>query len=222
MIGVFDSGRGGLAAFREIRRAMPHADIAYLADRKNAPYGTKSRNELVRLVSEDIKRLSEIGAEKILIACCTASSVYDALPEQYRRISLPIIEPTAMAALGATRGSITVFATEATVRSSAFSRAIARLCPICSVCELAAQRLVRLIEYGAPRDAVFAEVSELVSKMPDSTDTVVLGCTHFSFAREEFSRLLGDGVQIIDSASVGARCIIEKESDVGFGRCLYT
>ena len=74
MLGVFDSGVGGLAALRELRRLLPFEDMIYLADKENAPYGTKTEDELVALVREDVKRLRELGAEKILMACCTAST----------------------------------------------------------------------------------------------------------------------------------------------------
>ena len=82
MIGVFDSGVGGYCAFRELRRLLPREDMVYLADRKNAPYGTKSEDEIIAFTKANIKRLREIGARKILIACCTASSVYNSLDEE--------------------------------------------------------------------------------------------------------------------------------------------
>jgi glutamate racemase len=221
MIGVFDSGRGGLAAASAIRKALPHADIAYLADRKNAPYGTKKKAELVRLVSEDIRRLVDIGCDRILIACCTASTVHSELSECYQRISLPIIAPTArLAAWGATAG-VTVFATEATVRSGEFGRKISECDPTLSVSEVAAQNLVRLIEEGATRDRLYREVAMLARAVSGDTDTVVLGCTHFSFAKEIFGELL-PSVRIIDSATVGAQCIISAATDSGRGRCIFT
>lgn len=122
MIGIFDSGVGGLASFSELRRLLPLADIAYLADRKNAPYGTKKKDVLKRLVCEDIELLRRLGCNKILIACCTASTVHRELPEESRRISFPIIKQTANAAAG--YRSVAVIATEHTVRSHAFSKEI--------------------------------------------------------------------------------------------------
>lgn len=222
MIGVFDSGRGGLAAAALIRRAMPFADVVYLADRENAPYGTKSKEELVFLVGEDIRRLLEIGAEKILIACCTASTVYDLLPDNCRAVSVPIVRPTAMAAASITEGSVAVFATEATVRSGSFGREIKSVKKDCSVKEIPAQSLVGLVELGADRDTLLKEVARLCKKLPPDTDTVILGCTHFSLVRELFAVTLGGGVSIVDAARVGAECIInEKTCAVGNGRCIY-
>ena len=81
MIGVFDSGDGGLLAVEKIRERSPECDLIFLADRENAPYGTKSRTEIIRITKRNIKRLKELGASRILIACCTASSVYGELSE---------------------------------------------------------------------------------------------------------------------------------------------
>lgn len=222
MIGVFDSGRGGLAALGEIRRALPHADVVYLADRKNAPYGTKSRGELIRLVSRDIERLMQIGAQKILIACCTASTVYPYLDEKYRRVSVPIINPTARLAARKSGGCVTVFATRATVASGAFSEELHSFVPSLSVKEIEAQGLVSLVESHARETAVSAEVKRLIGLMPDGCDTVVLGCTHFSFAKKIFSGLLGKEISVIDSAAVGAGVIIKKTPNLGNGRIIYS
>ena len=222
MIGVFDSGRGGLAAACSIRRTMPFADIVYLADRENAPYGTKSREQLVFLVCEDIRRLLEIGAEKILIACCTASTVYDLLPERYKAVSVPIVQPTAKAAANLTKGSVSVFATEATVKSGAFEREIKNEVIDCAVKEIPAQNLVKLVEFGADTDKILKEVKKLCENLPSETDTVILGCTHFSFAREQFALCLGADVRIVDAAAVGANCIINKKIGAsGNARCIY-
>ena len=123
VIGVFDSGVGGLASARVLRSRLKAENIIYLADRKNAPYGTKSKEELISLVSNDILRLKNYGCRICLIACCTASSVYEHLDNELKKISLPIIEP---AALLASRGrKIAVIATEHTVESSVFKQKIA-------------------------------------------------------------------------------------------------
>ena len=90
MIGVLDSGRGGLVAYKELRRLMPRVDITYLADRKNAPYGNKNPSEILRLTECGIRRLCDVGCEMVLIACCTASSLHEMLPEELRNISIPI------------------------------------------------------------------------------------------------------------------------------------
>ena len=97
MIGIFDSGAGGLCALRELARLLPDEKKIYLTDRKNLPYGTKSEGELVLLVSENIRKLRFMGCEKILLACCTASTIHPLLPKEYKELSLPIIGAAARA-----------------------------------------------------------------------------------------------------------------------------
>ena len=222
MIGVFDSGKGGMASVRVIRQILPRVNIAYLADRKNAPYGTKSQAELQSLVCEDVRRLRDIGAEKILIACCTASSVYASLSDSDREISVPIIAPAAnLAARLTKKRSIAVIATEATVASSAFRREILRCNPKISVSEIACQELVGLIESGSCADSLSEytrRISEKISNL--GCDTLILGCTHFSYARDTFQKFLS-GVRIVDSAAVGALQILNQIKTEENGKILY-
>lgn len=223
MIGVFDSGVGGYCAFREIRRLLPREDIVYLADRKNAPYGTKSEDEIIAFTRANIKRLRSIGVEKILIACCTASSVYDALDEGEREISLPIITPGAkMAASGK---KIAVIATERTVKSRAFSREIAKFSDS-PVVEFPAQRLVSLVEGGC-RDGRInreceTELDRIAGLVKESkADRLVLGCTHFSHLESELGRRCG--VKTVSPAREGATKLLKmiKNHRCESGRTIY-
>lgn len=212
MIGIFDSGVGGFNAYYEVRKALLHSDIAYLADRKHAPYGTKEKDELVRLVKNDVKRLRELGCSAILIACCTASTVYFELDEEERKISIPIITPAAKKA--ADGASIAVIATDATVRSHSFREEISRYSAEASITEIPAQALVGMIERGArcknlsPSDEkTLCNVCEEIKA--HSPDTLVLGCTHFSHLEEEFRHRL-TGVRIISPAREGAQELIRR------------
>lgn len=223
MIGVFDSGVGGYCAFREIRRLLPRENIVYLADRKNAPYGTKSEDEIIALTKADIKRLKAVGARKILIACCTASSVYDYLDEGEREISLPIITPAAkIAALGR---KIAVIATERTVKSEIFSREIAKFSSS-PVVEFPAQKLVALVESGCRDGRITHEceielcrIKELVEE--SEADTLVLGCTHFSHLEGEFGRRCG--IKTVSPAREGALALVKmiKNHRKERGRTIY-
>ena len=109
MIGIFDSGVGGLTALAELRRLLPNADMIYLADRENAPYGNKSEEQILAAAEGCIKRLTEAGADKILIACCTASTLHHRLSESARRISTPIILPAARAAIRRSKSILFMF-----------------------------------------------------------------------------------------------------------------
>ena len=147
MIGVFDSGDGGLLAVEKIRERSPECDLIFLADRENAPYGTKSRAEIIRITKRNIKRLKELGASRILIACCTASSIYGELSEEEKSIAVPIIMPSARRAASITKtGKIAVISTEATARSGAFERALKSLLPCPAIYTEPAGELVSLIE----------------------------------------------------------------------------
>ena len=214
MIGVLDSGRGGLVAYKELRRLMPRVDITYLADRKNAPYGNKSPGEILRLTERGIKRLWDMGCEIILIACCTASSLHEMLPEELKKVSIPIITPTARLCEGSR--SVLVIATEHTARSGAFSKEIRRFSNA-SVRETPMQPLVDLIEWG--RDTKNAV--ERIVKMCEGYDTLILGCTHFSHLFDELRARLPE-VKILSPAHIGASEITRIKVDRGRGRDIYT
>lgn len=214
MIGVFDSGVGGLCAFSELRRLLPREDIIYLADRKNAPYGTKTKEELIALTKKDIQRLREMGVRQILIACCTASTVYSYLDFDEREISLPIITPAAE--LAAKYGRVYVIATRHTAESGAFGRAI-RHFGGSLVIESAEQELVRLVESGS-RDGRLSRACECeIDRIAEdikraNAEALVLGCTHFTHLEGEFKKRLS-GVKIISPAKLGAYALYEKIKD---------
>ena len=194
MLGIFDSGKGALAVLDRVRELYPSADITVLCDTENAPYGTKEQDEILAIVRRNLLRLVSAGASRVLIGCCTASTVYERLGKIERAISTPIIYPTVKAAVRTTlSGKIGVLATAATVRSHAFSDEIRRLAPECTVVESAAGELVELVE-GWDGKALSEKDSDTVrnSLLPfldGETDTLVLGCTHFPHLAEEIRRI---------------------------------
>ena len=214
MIGVLDSGRGGLVAYKELRRLMPKSDITYLADRKNAPYGNKHPDEILRLTECGIRRLSDTGCEIILIACCTASTLHEMLPEELRNISIPIITPTARHCEKSR--SVLVIATEHTVKSGAFSREIKRFSDA-SVREIPMQPLVSLIEWGRDTKGAIDEIT----KMCDGFDTLILGCTHFSHLFGDLRARLPE-VKILSPAHIGANEVRKIKTSRGCGLDRYT
>ena len=224
MIGVFDSGVGGLSAFTELRRLLPRCDAVYLADRENAPYGTKTKDELIRLVRRDVERLRNMGCGEILVACCTASSVVPYLDYEERHRVLPIISPAAKEAAKLAR--VTVIATEHTVRASAFKNEINRLSHT-DVQEIACQRLVSLVENGV-RDGKLTKECELEleniceSVKKHRSEGIVLGCTHFSHLEKTIKNLLPDA-EVISPAKIGARELARRSQYFsGSGKTIYT
>lgn len=225
MIGVFDSGVGGLTALAELRRLLPRTDMIYLADREHAPYGTKSEEEILSLAENCIKRLITAGAEKILIACCTASTLHSRLTEGERRITTPIIAPAARAAQRVSRGKIAVIATEATVRSHAFSRELLAIGE-CEVTEHAAQELVAMVESGASdQNPLSSEEKSTLSRLLEPieasrADTLILGCTHFPHLRGHIAAML-PCVKLISPSREGALEIARSTEDRGDGRTIF-
>lgn len=225
MIGVFDSGAGGITVMRELRAISPSCDLVFFPDRKNAPYGIKSEKELVRLVERDIELLISHGADEVLMACCTASTVHQLINKSLRKRSIPIIKPTAKAAARATAsGRVGVIATEATVRSGAFSKELSAL-GIHEVTELASGRLVDIIERGA-RDGSLAEKdarwlsAHLAPLREHGIDTLILGCTHFPHLWGEISARLPE-VKIISSSREAAIEAVKNTRPTGNGKTVY-
>jgi glutamate racemase len=223
MIGVFDSGVGGLTVLGAIRSALPSADICFLADRKNAPYGTKSEPELLAATKGAISKLQKRGAGKILMACCTASTVYRLLSPEERRICIPIINPTARRAAEITKcRRIGVIATERTVKSHAFKNELREILPDAEVTEIPAQCLVSLAEecdsaaYASTK--AINEIEKILSPIKEiCPDTLILGCTHFPIFKQIISDRLPD-TAIVSCSQEGARALSSVSEDEGCGR----
>ena len=220
MIGVLDSGVGGENTVRELF-GIASADVVLMKDTKNAPYGTKGADELAKITNDNIEHLLSLGAERVLIACCTASTVWDMLGERAREYSIPIIRPTAEAARAATHtGRIAAVATAGTVARRAFSRAL----PGLSVTELAAGELVGAVEGGMRDGSVGEEDEKFLRRVLDplshaGADTLILGCTHFPSLGESIGRIVREyGIRnIISSARCGAEALVREYPHHGGG-----
>ena len=230
MIGILDSGAGGLFALSVLREKLPTADLCFFADRDNAPYGNKERGELSRLLRCGIARLKSAGCDRILIACCTASTVFDTLSPSDQSVTLPIILPTARAAAMKTQTNrVAVISTEATWRSDAFAREISRINPKITVSSYPAQPLVSLIESGAVDGSITPssrrKIKDVLAPLFGvEFDTLVLGCTHFSHIERELMDIFAGRVQTVSSAREGAMELIRKtpKKDLcGHGTTIY-
>ena len=225
MLGIFDSGVGGLTALREIKRISPETDVCFLQDRQNAPYGTKTELEIVSLVKKNIKTLLDFGAKKVLMACCTASTVYESLTEIERKIAVPIIDFAAEASVKISKNArIGVIATERTVKSRAFTKSIKKLAPKAEVFELATQSFVALVE-GGGRDFNLDEnqrriiENSLTPLKNKNIDSLILGCTHFPHIRREIERVIG--VETVNPSEICAKEILKSDVFSRNGRCIY-
>src|SRR5260221_11836521 len=221
VIGVFDSGVGGLTVFREIARVLPRQPLIYLGDSARVPYGTKSPETVVRYSLQAAQHLLERGIDLLVVACNTATAA--ALPALRETLPVPVIgviEPGARAAVAATRGRVGVLATEGTVKSRAYTKAIQTLDPHIEVIEAAAPLFVPLAEEGWANTHVAREVAEIYLEplIDAGIGTLVLGCTHYPILRTTIERVVGDAVQIVDSAETTAECVRSALKSAGESR----
>jgi glutamate racemase len=210
-IGVFDSGLGGLTAVRELRRLLPGEDIVYFGDTGRVPYGSRSRQTIIKYARQDVAFLNTFELKAIVIACGTVSTTaLEVLREENRIPVLGVVEPAAQAAAQASEGGkIGLIGTEASIRSGAYERALARLRPQAQVFPQACPLFVPLVENGRfrPGDPV-AElvVAEYLDPLKQAgIDTLVMGCTHYPLLRDTVAAFLGPQVALIDAGGACAR-----------------
>src|ERR1044071_1989573 len=206
-IGIFDSGVGGLTVYRALHERLPAERFVYLGDTARVPYGTKSLSTVERYGIENAKFLEAQGIKLLVVACNTASAL--ALPAIGQAIDVElvgVIEPGARAAVSVAAGkAIAVLATEATVQSGAYTRAIQSLEPHAEVIERACPLFVPLAEEGWASSPVARSVAEeyLRDLRDAELGALVLGCTHYPILRELISETLG-AVPLIDSGEATA------------------
>jgi glutamate racemase len=210
-IGVFDSGVGGLTVLRALRRQLPQESFVYLGDTARLPYGTKSRDSVLRYSVQASEFLMSRGIKQLVIACNTASSVaVDELRERLAPIPvIGVIEPGAAAGCHASKsGTIAVIATEGTVRGGSYQRCINRLRPGATVIAKACSLFVSLAEEGWTEGPIVEAIAhryldEMLRSAP-AIDTLLLGCTHFPVLIDALRRVVGARVTIVDSAETTA------------------
>jgi glutamate racemase len=219
-IGVFDSGAGGLTVLHECLVTMPHEDFVYLGDGARCPYGPRPAAEIRRFALEIASYLENMGMKLIVAACNSATAA--ALPALQEVLPVPVVgvlTPEARAAVQATRNRrIGVLATEATVASGRYTRAVHELDAGARVVEVACPKLVPLIESGPAVDARLIDAArEYAAPLKQAgVDTVILGCTHYPLIRPVFERVFGRTVRLVFSAEETAREVAETLERKGF------
>lgn len=206
VLGIFDSGIGGLSILDAISETLPELSTIYLADQHHFPYGTKDPQTLIDYAIESATFLLDQGANALLIACHTASAY--ALNALTERFSLPIfgmVEPTVKCALGRSqKGRIALLGTEATIRSGVYEAADTSA----EIIPLAMQELINAIE--AKQVTKDLLMNSLARIRATGADTVILACTHFAHIEKEIQASLGDKVHLINPAHAVANDIREK------------
>lgn len=214
-IGVFDSGVGGLTVVAALRRRLPAESILYLGDTARLPYGSKSRDTVAGYTRKNVRFLLDRGVKAVVIACNTASALgLDDLESDVP--TWGVIEPGARRAAAVSRGRVGVIATESTVRSGAYPRALAKIRPELEVVSQPCPLFVPLVEEGWHDDPVTAEVAAryLAPLLEAQVDTIVLGCTHYPLLRPVLERA-APGVALVDSAETVAEQVAAGLAEAG-------
>lgn len=233
MIGVFDSGSGGLTVFDALRRALPDQAFVYLGDHRRAPYGTRADEEIEEFTRQGASFLFEEGCGLVLLACNTASAValrrlqeswLPQISDSHRVLGvvIPMIEQVTglkwdrfnPGTSDDASGSVAVFGTQKTIDSHAFAAEILRRAPNVSVTEVACPGLVDALERMAPRseirELVASAVESMLNQMAGKPPTAaILGCTHFPLAEDIFCELLPNETRIVSQPDVIAESLVD-------------
>ena len=216
-IGVFDSGLGGLTAVKQIMQELPNENIIYFGDTGRVPYGTRSRDTILKYTRGDIRFLKTFDVKIIVIACGTASSA--ALPMIKNEFDVPIvgvIDAAVYAAVRATKNKkIGVIGTSGTIKSGEYEKQISEYDSSMQVFTKACPMFVPLVENGYFDSPVTRLIVEeyLEEIRAQGVDTLILGCTHYPLLEKVIHEYMGDGVTLINSGAEVAKYLKKKLDD---------
>jgi glutamate racemase len=206
-IGIFDSGIGGTSIWSAIHKILPNEKTIYLADSKNAPYGQKSKAEIIALSKKNTDFLIEMGCKIIVVACNTATT--NAIYELRANYNLPFIgiEPAIKpAAANSKTQKIGILATKGTLNSELFNKT-AEMFQNTKIIEQVGNGLVQLIEEGKIDSPQMSQLlhSYLNPMIEQNIDYLVLGCSHYPYLIPQIKKILPPNIQIIDSGEAVAK-----------------
>jgi len=206
-IGLFDSGIGGTSIWKAIHELMPNENTIYLADSKNAPYGKKSKEEIIALSKKNTELLLELNCKIIVVACNTATT--NAIKELRATYNIPFIgiEPAIKpAAHNSKTQTIGILATKGTLSSELFNKTV-ELYQDTTIVEQIGHGLVELIESGAIDSPEMDKLlhSYITPMIEKNIDYLVLGCSHYPYLIPKIKKILPEHIQIIDSGEAVAR-----------------
>jgi glutamate racemase len=203
-IGVFDSGLGGLTVVKELIHDLPNEDIIYYGDTARVPYGTKSRESIIRFSFENTEELLKYNVKMVVVACNTSTS-YALLPlrDHFDVPIIGVIQPGAQQAVRSTKNNrIGVIATSATVNSQEYTKTILNFNNSAKVFSQACPLFVPLVEEGWLDNKVAYDVASqyLAAMKRNHIDTLILGCTHYPLLKPVLKKVMGKRVTLVDSA----------------------
>ncbi len=207
-IGLFDSGIGGTSIWKEIIKLLPNEQTIYLADSKNAPYGEKSKGEIIALCVKNTELLISKGCKLIVVACNTATTNAIAYLRENYDVPFIGIEPAIKpAALYSETGAVGILATKGTLTSALFEKTANEYTKKITVIEQDGEGLVSLIEQGEINSLELENLlaTYLKPMLNFNVDHLVLGCTHYPYLIPQIKKIIGDKIQIIDSGEAVAK-----------------
>jgi glutamate racemase len=218
-IAVFDSGMGGISVLRELVRIMPNENYIYFGDSANAPYGTKTLEEVRALTCSYAKSLFEEGAKSLVVACNTATSAaVRVLREQYPHIPIVGIEPAVKpASQCGEHPRVLVMATPMTIRETKFKNLMAQYEKEADIIPLPCPGLMDFVERGDldGEDLRKYLVELLFEFRQEKVDAVVLGCTHYPFVKDMIQKTLGGDVRVFDGGEGTAKEMRRRLDEAG-------
>lgn len=221
MIGVFDSGLGGLSVLNALVAALPHADFVYFADSANSPYGNKSEAFIQSRVLAIGDYLADSGCTMIVVACNTATvAAIQALRTRHPSIAIVGVEPGIKpAALSSVSRKIAVLATEATAKSDRLAHLITAHAQTVSVDIVACPGWATLVEQCHLNDSNLTKdaAARLLPLLESGVDRIVLGCTHYSFLTHVLQPIIGKNATLVDVSEAIARQATRLHQQIGQG-----
>ncbi|MBV9719978.1 MAG: glutamate racemase [Candidatus Eremiobacteraeota bacterium] len=225
MIGLFDSGLGGLTVLARVRERLPAADVIFFADQAHVPYGDRTHGELLQLLRVNLERFDTYGVEAVVMACNTSCAIAERYGWPHSRA--PVLDLIESAAIAVERGGfrrVGVVATEATVGAGSYGRTLRRRIEGIDVVEVPAPALVPLVESGTV-DGTHpqAAVANVCAHLPLDLDALVYGCTHYPLLERHFRAVLGSTIALIDPAVVQAEraALLLAHGGAGTGKTTY-
>ena len=210
-IGIFDSGLGGLTTVKKLSEYLPGEDIVYLGDTGRVPYGSRSKETIIKYAGQDAAFLASFDIKAMVIACNTVCSVaYGSLASFYQMPVYEVVSAPAKTAVGITKnGKVGVIGTAATIRSGAYEMAVREAAPDIRVFSEPCPLFVPLAENGRTDDkdiAVLTIAGDYLKALRDAEiDTLIMGCTHYPLLKKVISKVMGPDVTLIDSGAETAK-----------------
>lgn len=226
MIGIFDSGIGGLSVFREIRKVLPEESYAYFSDNAHCPYGEKSKEYIIERTREITRFLIGKGADIIVVACNTATAAAIAALREEFPIRFIGMEPAVKPAAQSTRtGVVGVLATAGTLKATKYIDTRAKWAQGVRIVEHVGQGFVEIVEKGMTEGTETDEIvkASLKPLLDEGADRIVLGCTHYPFLTGSIRKTAGllypeRDIEVIDPAPAVARHLLEVMEEEGLVR----